>query len=59
MSLVELQLSVESFPVWKAFLWCFYPITVLVLIELLLRTFDDDDDQDGGKLMPVFQRVSN
>jgi len=33
-----------------AVLWVFYPMTALVLIELILRTInDDDDDQDGGK----------
>ena len=33
-----------------AVLWVFYPMTALVLIELILRAFnDDDDDQDGGK----------
>ena len=33
-----------------AVLWVFYPMTALVLIELLLRAFNDDDnDDDGGK----------
>ncbi len=33
-----------------AVLWVFYPMTALVLIELILRAInDDDDDQDGGK----------
>ena len=33
-----------------AVLWVFYPMAALVLIELILRAFnDDDDDQDGGK----------
>ena len=33
-----------------AVLWVFYPMTALVLIELILREInDDDDDQDGGK----------
>ena len=41
-----------------ALLWCFYPLAVLVIIELLLGGgFDDDnDDQDGGMLMPVYSR---
>ena len=36
-------------------LWVFYPMTALVLIELFLRAIngDDDDDQDGGKMIPV------
>jgi len=57
MSFNELQSSVNSFPGWKAILWCFYPMTSLVLIELLARLIDSDDDQDGGKLIPVIQRA--
>ena len=39
-----------------ALLWCLYPIGVLVLIELVLGGgFDDDnDDQDGGMLIPAY-----
>ena len=51
----ELQASVENFPIWKAFLWCFYPMSVLVISELLSRSFDDDDDQDGGMMIPAYQ----
>ena len=38
-----------------AVLWVFYPMTALVLIELFLRAIngDDDDDQDGGKMIPA------
>ena len=37
-------------------LWCFYPLAILVLIELFLGGgFDDDnDDQDGGMLIPAY-----
>ena len=40
-----------------AILWCFYPMAALVLIELLLRAFrnDDDDDMGGGKGVRVTQ----
>ena len=41
----------------SAILWCFYPIAVLILFELLLGGgFDDDnnDDQDGGMLIPAY-----
>ena len=36
-----------------AVLWVFYPMAALVLIELFLRALDgdDDDDQDGGKMI--------
>ena len=42
-----------------ALLWCFYPIAVLIIIELILGGgFDDDnnDDQDGGMLIPAYSR---
>ena len=55
MSLGELQASIDSFPAWKAILWCFYPMVVLVSLELIARTFHDDDDQDRGKMIPVLQ----
>ena len=43
-----------------AVLWVFYPMAALVLIELILRAInDDDDDQDGGKgiRIPALQTV--
>ena len=55
MSLGELQASVDSFPAWEAILWCFYPMAALVLLELLARQIDDDDDQDRGKMIPAIQ----
>ena len=48
------DLAVESFPFWKAILWCFYPMAVLVMVELLLRA-NDDDDVEGGKGIRVQQ----
>ena len=55
MSLEVLQTSIESVSAWKAILWCFYPMAVLVLLELLARSIDDDDDQGGGTLIPILQ----
>tara|TARA_Y100001968_G_scaffold224582_1_gene207264 strand:+ start:67 stop:243 length:177 start_codon:yes stop_codon:yes gene_type:complete len=53
----ELQV-VDSFPFWKAVLWCFYPMAVLVLMELIARSLpDDDDDFGGGKMLRVLQPV--
>ncbi len=40
-------------------LWCFYPVAMLVIIELILGGgFDDDnnDDQDGGMLIPAYSQ---
>ena len=40
-------------------LWCFYPVAILVIIEIFLGGgFDDDnnDDQDGGMLIPAYSR---
>ncbi len=44
-----------------AILWCFYPIAILVIFELLLSEgFDDDnDDQDGGMLIPAYSSLKN
>ena len=53
----ELQTAVDTFPIWKAILWIFYPMAVLVGIELFLRALkdDDDDDFDGGKGVRIGQ----
>ena len=50
--------SISSF---TAILWCFYPIAILVILELLLgEGFDDDnDDQDGGMLIPAYSSSKN
>ena len=44
-----------------AILWCFYPIGILVLFELLLGggIDDDNDDQDGGMLIPAYASAKN
>ena len=51
----ELQAATESFPLWNAFLCGFYPLVIVVLIELASRGFDDDDDQGGGMMIPAYQ----
>ena len=41
-----------------AVLWVFYPMAALVLIEILLRAFNDDDnDDDGGKGIRITQPI--
>ncbi len=55
MSLGELQASSENISIWTAMIWCLYPMAILVTIELITHTFDDDDDQDGGKMIPILQ----
>ena len=41
---------------FMAILWCFYPVALLVGIELFLRASDDDDDDpEGGVMTPVYQ----
>tara|TARA_B100000073_G_scaffold269381_1_gene229004 strand:+ start:201 stop:377 length:177 start_codon:yes stop_codon:yes gene_type:complete len=39
-----------------AIAWCFYPIAILIIVEILLGGgFDDDnDDQDGGMMIPAY-----
>ena len=50
----ELSPTNEISP-FLAVLWCFYPIGILVFIELLFGSQDDDDDDDegGGVMSPV------
>ena len=49
--------AVSDVSSFTAILWIFYPMTLLVGIELFLRALrdDDDDDQDGGKGIRVNQ----
>lgn len=46
----------DSYPYWKAILWCFYPMASLIAIELFMRSVndDDDDDRDGGLMVPAY-----
>ena len=46
--MLEYQFVTETFTIWKAVLWCFYPVVALVGIELLLRAVNDDYDDDFG-----------
>ena len=55
--MIDLQLAAESFPIWKAIAWMFYPMGVLVAIELFLKTSNDDDDEGGGVMSPVYQGI--
>ena len=43
--------AASDISIFQAVLWCFYPVALLVGVELFLRALnnDDDDDQDGGK----------
>ena len=54
--MVEFYSTATSINPLTVILWCFYPIAILVLIELFLGGgFDDDnDDQDGGMLIPAY-----
>ena len=57
--MTDLYSTASSTAPLTAILWCFYPVAVLVIIELLLGGgFDDDnnDDQDGGMLIPAYSR---
>ncbi len=52
----DLSAASDTITPLTAVLWCFYPMAALVLIELILRAInDDDDDQDGGKGIRVGQ----
>ena len=47
----DLTAATDTISPLVAVLWVFYPMAALVLVELILRTFNDDDDDDfqGGK----------
>jgi hypothetical protein len=46
----DLSAATDTITPLTAVLWIFYPMAALVLVELILRAInDDDDDQDGGK----------
>ena len=53
----DLSAASDTISPLVAVLWVFYPMAALVLIELLLRAFsnDDDDDTNGGKGVRVGQ----
>ena len=53
----ELQL-VDSFPIWKAVLWCFYPMAVFALVGIISKALpDDDDDFGGGMMIPALNPI--
>ena len=46
----DLSAATDTISPLTAVLWVFYPMAALVLVELIMRAInDDDDDQDGGK----------
>ena len=47
----DLSAATDTISPLTAVLWCFYPMAALVLVELILRTFNDDDDDDGEKVL--------
>tara|TARA_Y100001968_G_scaffold268584_1_gene259038 strand:- start:395 stop:568 length:174 start_codon:yes stop_codon:yes gene_type:complete len=51
----EIQTSLDNSPTWIAIAWCFYPVIAMLIIEILLSKFDDDDDNDNGKMIPIYQ----
>ena len=52
----DLSAATDQISPLVAVIWVLYPMTALVLIELILRAInDDDDDQDGGKGIRVEQ----
>ena len=59
--MTEFYSTTSSISPFSAILWCFYPIAILVLVELFLGGgFDDDnDDQDGGMMIPAYSNSNN
>jgi hypothetical protein len=55
----DLSAATDSVSPLVAVLWVFYPMAALVLIELLLRAFNDDDNDDnGGKGIRIAQPIA-
>ena len=56
----DLSAASDTISPLMAVLWVFYPMAALVLVELILRTFNDDDDDDfqGGKGVRIAQPVA-
>ncbi len=55
----DLSAATDTISPLTAVLWVFYPMAALVLIELLLRAFNDDDnDDDGGKGIRITQPIA-
>ncbi len=53
----DLSAATDTISPLTAVLWVFYPMAALVLVELILRTFNnDDDDDDGGKGIRIRQQ---
>ena len=59
--MTEIYSTASAISPFSAILWCFYPIAILVLVELFLGGgFDDDnDDQDGGMMIPAYSSAKN
>ena len=53
----DLSAASDTISPLMAVLWVFYPMAALVLVELILRTFNDDDDDYGGKGVRITQPV--
>ena len=53
----DLSAATDTISPLTAVLWVFYPMAALVLVELILRAIngDDDDDNDGGKGIRIRQ----
>ena len=55
----DLSAAQDTISPLVAVLWVFYPMAALVLVEIILRAFnDDDDDQDGGKGIRITQPIT-
>ena len=55
--MTELLPTTSSITPITAIVWCFYPVALMIIVELFLGGgFDDDnnDDQDGGMMIPAY-----
>ena len=53
----DLAVSTNSITPFMAVLWCLYPFAFVILLELVPRANDDDDDLGGGKGVRVTEPI--
>ena len=53
----DLSAATDTISPLTAVIWIFYPMAALVLVQLILRAFNHDDDDDGGKGVRITQPV--
>ena len=51
----DLQALSGSLQIWRFLIFSLYVLAFWIVLEILSDGVDDDDDQDGGMMLPVYQ----